>query len=89
MKSVGFLIQECVSGLRELTSTADIIEGINLNKQNEMVLHTNGECTINNSGMTGSVLSDNCQIEHSTTGCAVQGTDNSFGTGFNDIQGGV
>ncbi|KAL2008411.1 hypothetical protein VTN00DRAFT_6605 [Thermoascus crustaceus] len=67
----------------------DIIEGINQNIQNQMVLHTSGQCTINNSGMTGSVLSDNCQIAHSTTGCSVQGTDGSLGSPFNEAQGGV
>lgn len=78
-----------VCTMLELTLSLDIIEGINQNTQNQMVLHTNGQCTINNSGMTGSVLSDNCQIAHSTTGCSVQGTDGSLGSPFNEAQGGV
>jgi len=67
----------------------DIIEGVNMATQNEMVLHTQGDCKITNTVMTGAITADECSVADSTSGCTIEGTEDSFGTGFNDVQGGV
>ncbi|KAL1847143.1 hypothetical protein Plec18167_001985 [Paecilomyces lecythidis] len=67
----------------------DIIEGVNMATKNEMVLHTQGDCKITNTGMTGALTADQCSLTEGTSGCTIEGTEDSFGTGFNDIQGGV
>ncbi|KAJ9265970.1 CAZyme family GH16 [Paecilomyces variotii] len=67
----------------------DIIEGVNMATQNEMVLHTQGDCKITNTVMTGALTADQCSVADSTSGCTIEGTEDSFGTGFNDVQGGV
>ncbi|KAL1986124.1 hypothetical protein VTN96DRAFT_6776 [Rasamsonia emersonii] len=67
----------------------DIIEGVNQQATNEMVLHTQGQCTITNPKQTGTLTSADCSLSSGTTGCVVQGTANTYGTGFNSINGGV
>ncbi|KAJ9302065.1 CAZyme family GH16 [Paecilomyces variotii] len=67
----------------------DIIEGVNMATQNEMVLHTQGDCKITNTVMTGTLTADQCSVADGTSGCTIEGTEDSFGTGFNDVQGGV
>ncbi|GAD96227.1 GPI anchored endo-1,3(4)-beta-glucanase, putative [Paecilomyces variotii No. 5] len=67
----------------------DIIEGVNMATKNEMVLHTQGDCKITNTGMTGVLTADQCSLTEGTSGCTIEGTEDSFGTGFNDVQGGV
>ena len=56
----------------------DIIEGVNMQTQNAMTMHTNGGC---------SMVSKSCE---GNTGCGVQaGGPSSYGNGFNSDQGGI
>lgn len=54
----------------------DIIEGVNLNTQNAMALHTSDGCSINGSGQTGTLISNNCFVnainQSSNQGCGIQ-----------------
>ncbi|KAH8152347.1 uncharacterized protein LAJ45_03774 [Morchella importuna] len=72
----------------------DIIEGVNLNTQNAMALHTSDGCSINGSGQSGTLISNNCYVyaanQSTNQGCGIQDTrTSSYGTGFNNIGGGV
>jgi hypothetical protein len=72
----------------------DIIEGVNTQSVNQMTLHTSDSCTINNSGFSGSLYSDNCYVEASgqsaNEGCIITGSSTqSYGNGFNEAGGGV
>ncbi|KIX92161.1 uncharacterized protein Z520_12154 [Fonsecaea multimorphosa CBS 102226] len=73
----------------------DIIEGVNSQASNAMTLHTGAGCSITNNGMfSGSVATSNCDInaagQATNAGCSISTpNDATFGTGFNDGQGGV
>jgi hypothetical protein len=56
---------------------------------NMMTLHTAGACTINGTGQTGSLTTTNCSEAMSATGCSVDGPTDSYGAGFNSVDGGV
>ncbi len=67
----------------------DIIESVNLQANNEIVLHTGGKCsmTADNDQMTGLQGSPDCG---NADGCTVKDrSTNSYGTGFNKANGGV
>ncbi|GFF67597.1 probable endo-1,3(4)-beta-glucanase NFIA_089530 [Aspergillus lentulus] len=68
----------------------DIIEGVNLQKANEIVLHTSGSCDVSGSNdMTGTLSSSECGEASGTVGCVVKGTNGSSGDPFNKAGGGV
>ncbi|CDM27100.1 CAZyme family GH16 [Penicillium roqueforti] len=72
----------------------DIIEGVNEQTQNQMALHTSDGCTINNGGFTGTLDTANCYVQasgqSSNSGCSIQSdSTQSYGTGFNNVGGGV
>ncbi|KGO73093.1 Concanavalin A-like lectin/glucanase, subgroup [Penicillium italicum] len=67
----------------------DIIEGVNLQDHNEIVMHTGGTCSLTDTGMTGSVNATGCGEDLGTIGCKVEGHEGSYGTSFNQQQGGV
>ncbi|ESZ91567.1 putative endo-1,3(4)-beta-glucanase [Sclerotinia borealis F-4128] len=74
------------------TGEIDIIEGVNLAGTNSITLHTGPGCSINTAGsQPGIVLSDsNCNANSGYNGCGVTtNKTNSYGTGFNNIGGGV
>ncbi|PCH36331.1 glycoside hydrolase family 16 protein [Wolfiporia cocos MD-104 SS10] len=70
----------------------DIIEGVNLNTENQITLHSGPDCTLNNTQKVTSNL-DGTQCASSPgadSGCAYSQTDpRSFGAGFNNASGGV
>jgi hypothetical protein len=77
------------------TGEIDIIEGVNSQVGNSMALHTGEGCSItNNGGFSGTVGTDNCDVNASgqptNAGCSIR-TPNSgtYGTGFNNAQGGI
>lgn len=73
----------------------DIIESVNLMTSNKMTLHTNAGVTLANttSSMTGTIVTDNCDVDASNdnAGCQIADptTMPSFGVPFNKNQGGV
>ncbi|KAJ5921700.1 CAZyme family GH16 [Penicillium verhagenii] len=72
----------------------DIIEGVNQGTTNQMTLHTSDDCSITNSGFTGTLDTSNCYVEASgqsaNSGCAIVNSDtSSYGDGFNNADGGV
>jgi len=70
----------------------DVIEGVNLNTENQITLHSGPGCTLNNSQPTsGHILGQQCASSSgSNSGCAYQQNDTrSFGAGFNAAGGGV
>ncbi|KAF7169730.1 hypothetical protein CNMCM5623_002382 [Aspergillus felis] len=68
----------------------DIIEGVNLQKANEIVLHTSGTCDVSGSNdMSGTLSSSECGEASGTIGCVVKGTNGSSGDPFNEAGGGV
>ncbi|CAG7949109.1 unnamed protein product [Penicillium nalgiovense] len=72
----------------------DIIEGVNEQTQNHVALHTSNGCTINNGGFTGNLEAPNCYVQapgqSANSGCVIQdGSTQSYGTGFNNVGGGV
>ncbi len=77
----------------------DILEGVNTFTQNQVSLHTGVGCNMPNGGMsmigqltTGSYNSYDCSsYDTSNQGCGVrdESSDNSYGTGFNNVGGGV
>lgn len=72
----------------------DIIEGVNEQTQNQMALHTSNGCTINNTGFTGTLETANCYVQapgqSANSGCTIQSdSTQSYGTGFNNVGGGV
>ena len=69
-----------------ITGKKDIIEGVNMQSSNMMTLYTTGTCTINGTGQTGSLATTNCSM---AKGCSVEGLTDSYGAGFNSLDGGV
>ena len=78
----------------------DILEGINTFTQNQVSLHTGQGCTmpgdVNNNQLatltTGGFNSYDCSsVDTSNQGCGArdQTNDNSYGSGFNNVNGGV
>ncbi|KAI1262099.1 concanavalin A-like lectin/glucanase domain-containing protein [Xylariaceae sp. FL1019] len=71
----------------------DIMEAVNAATDgNQMTLHTTDDCSMGGVKrlMTGSSIHGNCYNESdSNAGCGVQGSDSSYGTGFNSNNGGV
>ncbi|KAL9131692.1 MAG: hypothetical protein Q9217_000433 [Psora testacea] len=68
----------------------DIIEGVHMQAKNQMTLHTSAGCSIDKSGFSGSVETTDCGPSDSNKGCAISSdSDNSFGSGFNAVGGGV
>eukprot|EP00026_Physarum_polycephalum_P003789 Phypoly_transcript_03803.p1 GENE.Phypoly_transcript_03803~~Phypoly_transcript_03803.p1 ORF type:complete len:709 (+),score=102.89 Phypoly_transcript_03803:251-2128(+) len=66
----------------------DVIEGVNNGNRNSMTLHTKAGCNMPSNPLeTGSAGSRNCQ---GNQGCGVTDSrTSSYGTGFNNIGGGV
>ncbi|KAK4983989.1 hypothetical protein LTR66_008638 [Elasticomyces elasticus] len=73
----------------------DIIEGVNEQSTNAMTLHTGQGCTItNNNKFSGTLSTSNCDVnaagQPANAGCSIVAKNsNTYGTGFNAIQGGV
>jgi len=70
----------------------DIIEGINAQTTDSITLHTAAGCTVSNSNSLAgtTTLNTNCNEGDAGTGCGVNTSNTEgYGTGFNDIGGGV
>jgi len=70
----------------------DIIEGVNLNTDNQITLHTGPTCVISNAAAAlGNLVGTQCTSSNgNNAGCAfTQSGGNSFGHGFNMQGGGV
>ncbi|KAJ5820337.1 CAZyme family GH16 [Penicillium riverlandense] len=82
------------SGVDPVNGEIDIIEGVDRSHTNSMTLHATRGCTINNSSFTGKLTTSDC-YDHAKgqgldDGCGISNPDTrSFGTGFNEIGGGV
>lgn len=83
-----------------LKGELDIIENVNLANADEISLHTNVGCVVDNNtatAFTGTMLTDNCDVnaegQDENQGCTVQAptssTSPSFGADFNTAGGGV
>ncbi|KAF7870031.1 hypothetical protein EAF04_004815 [Stromatinia cepivora] len=74
------------------TGEIDVIEGVSLASTNSITLHTAPGCVINTAGsQPGITPSDsNCNSNNGYNGCGVAtNKPNSYGTGFNNVGGGV
>lgn len=72
----------------------DIIEGANRALYNQMTLHTGNNCTIDSTGLSGNLLTSNCDVDAAgqsrNAGCGIEaGSATSFGSQFNSIGGGI
>ncbi|KAE8351844.1 concanavalin A-like lectin/glucanase domain-containing protein [Aspergillus coremiiformis] len=72
----------------------DVIEGVNEQAINQVALHTSDNCTINNSGFSGTLLTSNCYVnapgQDNNAGCGIKDNSaQSYGNGFNNAGGGV
>ncbi|CAI6337774.1 unnamed protein product [Periconia digitata] len=71
----------------------DILEGVNLNTNNQMTLHTSPGCTpsVGAAGQSGRRIGNaDCGAGGGFTGCGVESpSSTSYGTGFNQNGGGV
>lgn len=73
----------------------DIYEGVNLEYQNVMTLHTGPGCTVTrHANFTGKMKTSNCDVaaagQTPNEGCSVKSHDPwGYGTGFNVLGGGV
>ncbi|KAJ7510180.1 glycoside hydrolase family 16 protein [Mycena galericulata] len=70
----------------------DVLEGVDATGTNKMTLHTTDGCTMDPAQQTGTLDTSNCLsgVNNENTGCGVTSTDPaSYGTGFNEAQGGV
>ncbi|KKY17376.1 hypothetical protein UCRPC4_g05620 [Phaeomoniella chlamydospora] len=69
----------------------DIIEGVNSATTNLMSLHTSPNCTIAGANQLGTLQTSDCDTSvNYNSGCGVTAdTTESYGTGFNNIGGGV
>jgi len=71
----------------------DIIEGVNLNQNNQMTLHTSSGCSMSGASISqsGTSLQTNCDASvNSNSGCGVlDSRTSSYGSGFNANGGGV
>ena len=68
----------------------DIIEGVHKQPKNNMALHTSDNCKVDGK-QSGTWVNHDCSpATPFNAGCGVaSNTENSFGTGFNNIKGGV
>ncbi|KAK0669403.1 family 16 putative glycoside hydrolase [Cercophora samala] len=67
----------------------DILEGVNTQKSNSITLHTAKGCEMANTGSLGSTKLSNGNCE-GNTGCGqTTSATNNYGSGFNDIGGGI
>lgn len=71
----------------------DVMEAVNqATDGNQMTLHTTKGCSVDGvrRKMTGSSLNANCYNNtNNNAGCGVSGPPASFGTGYNNVQGGI
>ncbi|KAI0540156.1 concanavalin A-like lectin/glucanase domain-containing protein [Xylaria digitata] len=71
----------------------DVMEAVNqATDGNQMTLHTTKGCTVSGvkRKMTGSSLKTNCYNgTDDNAGCGVSGPSDSFGQGYNNVQGGI
>ncbi|KAJ1552328.1 hypothetical protein HK405_011743 [Cladochytrium tenue] len=71
----------------------DIVEGVNVNTNNQMTLHTSPGCTVNTGAQSqsGTNLLTNCDATaNGNSGCGVSDPSTaSYGDGFNNAGGGV
>ncbi|KAI9342095.1 concanavalin A-like lectin/glucanase domain-containing protein [Zopfochytrium polystomum] len=71
----------------------DIVEGVNVNTNNQVTLHTSDGCAIDTSlqSQTGTTLTTSCVSPGTdNSGCGVSATTaNTYGAGFNSAGGGV
>ncbi|KAL7272357.1 hypothetical protein RUND412_004838 [Rhizina undulata] len=72
----------------------DIIEGVNLNTQNSISLHSSDSCTVGATSQSGTANTLNCYAyatgQSTNAGCGTTDTrTSSYGTGFNDVGGGL
>lgn len=67
-----------------------MIESVNGAGRNLMSLHTGADCSIAGQGQTGTLMTKNCDVGYSTTGCGTESRDslNAAGAGFNRNGGG-
>lgn len=92
------------SGPWPFNGEVDILEGINLGRNNQIVVHTSDNCTlttphgsslapiINNldDASSPSINAGNCATNHSASGCRVPATTaNNYGDAFNAQGGGI
>ena len=73
----------------------DIIEGVNSQSTNSLTAHTNGDCSITNTGaMSGTISTSNCDVndpdQATNAGCSIATSNTeSYGPGLNAMGGGV
>ena len=73
----------------------DIIEGVNSQSTNSLTAHTDGGCSIANTGaMSGTISTSNCDVndpdQATNAGCSIATSNTeSYGPGLNAIGGGV
>ena len=72
----------------------DILEGVNLQKNNSMTLHTNAGCSIQPTGFSGKLDTPDCDVANEAQGknkgCGIQNpSTQSYGVPFNMAGGGV
>jgi len=73
----------------------DIIEGVNMDTTNAMTLHTSSGCSITSTGnFAGQMKTSNCDVnaagQDNNAGCSITTPNTeSFGSGFNNANGGV
>jgi len=70
----------------------DIIEGVNVNTQNAITMHTNAGCSLQKGPCGTGTRSNhpNCQSGGGdNSGCGISGPANSYGTPYNSKMGGV
>lgn len=70
----------------------DIMEAVNAATDgNQMTLHTTDDCWMGVKRiMSGSVLEQNCyNVTNENAGCGVSGDTDSYGTAYNDNEGGI
>jgi len=70
----------------------DVIEGVNVNTQNAITLHTSAGCSLQKGPCGTGTRSNhpNCQSSGGdNSGCGISGAPNSYGAPFNSRQGGV
>jgi len=67
----------------------DVIEGVNVNNNDQTTLHTNAGCSMaseDRSKFSGNLVNADCQ---GNTGCGITTGSGSYGASFNSHQGGV
>ncbi|EED11801.1 conserved hypothetical protein [Talaromyces stipitatus ATCC 10500] len=72
----------------------DIIEGVNIDSNNTMTLHTSSNCQMTQSDFSGTMVTSNCNVaaagQPANAGCSIISDSNvSYGTKFNQQGGGI